>query len=51
MTLVLAHAGHWLVSLSYFAPVIGFLIWLATRDTEVPTQRIEQDVTNEALAH
>jgi len=26
--LLLAHAGHWLVSLSYFAPVIGFLIWL-----------------------
>ena len=29
---------------------IGFLIWLGTRSTEVPTQRIEQDVTNEALA-
>jgi hypothetical protein len=29
---------------------IGFLIWLGTRHTEVPTQRIEQDVTNEALA-
>ncbi|HEX8622224.1 MAG TPA: hypothetical protein VF718_09640 [Allosphingosinicella sp.] len=29
---------------------IGLLIWLGTRDTEVPTQRIEQDVTNEALA-
>ena len=27
--ILLAHAGHWLVSLSYFAPVIGFLIWLA----------------------
>jgi len=27
--LLLAHAGRWLVSLSYFAPVIGFLIWLA----------------------
>jgi hypothetical protein len=25
----IAHAGHWLISLSYFAPVIGFLIWLA----------------------
>jgi hypothetical protein len=30
--------------------LIGILIWLATIDTEVPTQRIEQDVTNEALA-
>ena len=29
---------------------IGWLIWLGTRDTQVPTQRIEQDVTNEALA-
>jgi len=25
----LAHAGHWLIGLSYFAPVIGFLLWLA----------------------
>lgn len=33
-------------------PVIflAWLVWLGTRDTEVPTQRIEQDVTNEALA-
>ena len=30
--------------------LVGFLIWLSTVDTEVPTQRIEQDVTNEALA-
>lgn len=29
---------------------LGWLIWLGTRSTEVPTQRIEQDVTNEALA-
>jgi hypothetical protein len=29
---------------------IAWLIWLGTRSTEVPTQRIEQDVTNEALA-
>lgn len=29
---------------------VGFLIWLSTMDTEVPLQRIEQDVTNEALA-
>lgn len=31
--------------------LLGFLIWLSMRGTEVPTQRIEQDVTNEALAH
>lgn len=29
---------------------LAWLVWLGTRDTEVPTQRIEQDVTNEALA-
>jgi uncharacterized integral membrane protein len=31
--------------------IIGFLVWLSMRSTEVPQQRIEQDVTNEALAH
>ena len=30
--------------------LLGFLIYLSTVDTEVPTQRIEQDVTNEVLA-
>ncbi|HEX8655795.1 MAG TPA: hypothetical protein VF693_11300 [Allosphingosinicella sp.] len=30
--------------------LVGFLVWLSTVDTEVPTQRIEQDVTNAALA-
>ena len=32
------------------ALLVGFLIYLSTLDTEVPTQRIEQDVTNEVLA-
>ena len=27
--LVLAHAGHWLINVAYFAPVVGFLAWLA----------------------
>ena len=27
MTL-LAHAGHWLVQVAYFLPVVLFLIWL-----------------------
>jgi hypothetical protein len=31
--------------------IVAFLIWLSTRSREVPTQRIEQDVTNAALAH
>ena len=30
--------------------LVGLLIWASTRDTEVPVQRIEQDVTNGALA-
>ena len=25
---VLAHAGHWIVQVAYFAPVLAFLIWL-----------------------
>ena len=29
---------------------VGFLFWLAGRDTEVPTTRVELDVTNAALA-
>ena len=30
--------------------LIGFLVYLSTLDTEVPTQRVEQDVPNEVLA-
>ena len=26
---VVAHAGHWLVQIAYFLPVVIFLIWLA----------------------
>lgn len=29
--------------------IVGGIIYLASRDTEVPTSRIEQDVTNAAL--
>jgi membrane protein implicated in regulation of membrane protease activity len=25
---VIAHAGHWLVQVAYFAPVVLFLVWL-----------------------
>jgi len=39
-----------LILLLLLGLLIGFVIWLATMDTEVPVQRIEQDVTNEALA-
>jgi O-antigen ligase len=31
--------------------LIAFLVWLSMRNTEVPQQRIEQDVSDEALAH
>ena len=24
----LGHAGHWITSVVYFAPVVGFLAWL-----------------------
>lgn len=30
--------------------LVGLLFYASTVDTEVPTQRIEQDVTNEVLA-
>ena len=26
---LIAHAGHWLTSVAYFVPVVGFLAWLA----------------------
>jgi hypothetical protein len=26
--IVLAHPGHWLVQVAYFAPVLAFLLWL-----------------------
>ena len=29
MTLVFAHAGHWLESVVYLIPILGFAIWLA----------------------
>ena len=25
---LIAHAGHWLTSVAYFVPVVGFLVWL-----------------------
>lgn len=26
--MLIAHAGHWLISAAYFVPVLGFLVWL-----------------------
>ena len=39
-----------LILLVVLVLLVGFLIYLSTVDTEVPTQRVEQDVTNEVLA-
>ena len=25
---VIAHAGHWLTTIAYFLPVVGFIGWL-----------------------
>jgi hypothetical protein len=39
--LLIAHAGHWLVSAAYFVPVLGFLIWLGV--TQVRDRRGNKD--------
>jgi len=38
---LLAHAGHWLVNAAYFAPVVGFLVWLGI--TELRSRRERGD--------
>jgi hypothetical protein len=38
------------ILIGLFVLLIGGAIFLSTIETEVPLQRIEQDVTNEALA-
>jgi hypothetical protein len=40
-----------LIILLLLVVLIGGAIFLSTRNTEVAPQRMEQDVTNEALAH
>ncbi|WP_324749901.1 hypothetical protein SH591_15720 [Sphingomonas sp. LY54] len=39
-----------MILLVLLVALVAGLIYLAMRDTEVAPQRIEQDVTNEALA-
>lgn len=42
---VLAHAGHWLVQVAYFLPVVLFLIWLGwtvLRDRRAGEDDIDQ---------
>jgi hypothetical protein len=38
------------ILLTILVLLIGFLVYASTVDTEVPAQRMEQDVTNAALA-
>jgi hypothetical protein len=26
--MLIAHAGHWITSIAYFVPVLGFIAWL-----------------------
>jgi hypothetical protein len=37
MSIPIAHAGHWLVTVAYFLPVIAFLAWLVV--TQVRDRR------------
>ena len=46
MTPPIAHAGHWLVQIAYFLPVVLFLIWLGW--TVLRERRSERDETDEA---
>jgi membrane protein implicated in regulation of membrane protease activity len=39
----IAHAGHWLVQVAYFLPVVGFLAWLAWTTLK---ERRRQDGSN-----
>jgi hypothetical protein len=39
--MIIAHAGHWITSVAYFAPVLGFMIWLG-----VTTYRARRDERN-----
>lgn len=46
--ILLAHAGHWLVNIAYFAPVIGFLSWLGW--VEIRGRREKRAQRREAAA-
>lgn len=41
--MLIAHAGHWLVSVSYFIPILGFLVWLAIVQIKERRRRREPD--------
>jgi hypothetical protein len=39
----IAHAGHYLVTIAYFLPVVAFLVWLAV--TQIRERRRSRDGT------
>lgn len=39
---LLAHAGHWLVNVAYFVPVVGFLAWLGWTELRNRRERRQQ---------
>jgi len=41
VAMLIAHAGHWLISAAYFVPVLGFLIWLGI--TQIRDRRENKD--------
>jgi hypothetical protein len=38
---VVAHAGHWLVTIAYFLPVVAFILWLVV--TQVRDRRRREE--------
>ena len=41
MTLVIAHSGHWLESVVYLVPILGFAIWLGVATIKDKRRRAE----------
>jgi len=42
MTPLIAHAGHWLVTVSDFIPVVGFMAWLGVTQWKERRKRPER---------
>ncbi len=40
--MLIAHAGHWLINVAYFAPVAAFLVWLVILQIRERRRRREQ---------
>lgn len=48
MTLVLAHVSHWLESVVYLVPIVGFAVWLAI--TALKDRRRRRDESGDLSA-